>query len=136
MCKDWQKSFSVQIIATGRNLNRIQVPLFGKHKVELTGVWFSNSAVDINAYHIVQLNSPQFRLPCSSGGIDIADNDLIATSYPVFMTNSAQQVGGLEGTLEWVYDFQGTIELQLVGLNGQIGNGDICVVNLRVSPMN
>jgi hypothetical protein len=135
MCKDWQKSFTVQIIATGSNLNRIQVPLFGRHKVELNGIWYANSDPDINAYNIVQLYSPQFRLPCSSGGIDINERQLLATSYPVFITNGPQQISGLEGAVEWVYDFQGTIELQLKGLAGQVGNGDICVINLKVRQM-
>lgn len=135
MCKDWKKSFTVQIIATGNNLNIIQVPLFGKHKVELNGVWYANSDPDINAYNIVQLYSPQFRLPCSTGGIDINEHQLIAASYPVFITNAPQQISGLEGSVEWVYDFQGTIELQMKGLVGQVENGDICVINLKAIPM-
>jgi hypothetical protein len=135
MCKDWQKSYSIQIIATGPNLNRIQIPLFGKHKVELNGLYFANSDNGAHVYNIVQLYSPQFRLKCSSGGDDINSNDLLSSSFPVFISNQENQIGGLEGDIGWVYDFQGTIELQLKGLAGSIAAGDVCIINLRVSPI-
>ncbi len=136
MCKD--KTFSMQIVCIGQNKRQIQVPVFGHHKVSLGNIWF-HSPGNNNAVDIIRLNSPQFRLKYSSGVSYLPNgslnSELSAQPYPVFLTRPDAQIGGVEGQIEWEYNFQGTVELQLENLTGVINEDDFCIITLNLMPI-
>ena len=136
MCKD--KSFSIQIVAQGKNRNQIQVPLFGKHHCKLVSAWFASNDA-LNATQVVRLNSPQFRLKYSSavqyGAGGVLQSALSSQPYPIFISNSYAQIGGFDGSIEWESDFQGTIELQVESLLWAIDDDDVCVITINVLPI-
>ena len=134
MCND--KTFSIQIVATGPDLHQIQVPIFGKHRCSLVAVWFYSAAAGVD---LIRLNSPQFRLKASSAVSYLAggslNSELSSQPYPVFLSTPNSQIGGLNGSVEWTYDFQGTIELQVENLSGVIIEGDFCVMTISLVPI-
>lgn len=131
------KTLSIQIVAIGPEKYQIQIPIFGKYKCSLNSIWF-HSIVNINAVDIIRLNSPQFRLKYSSAVSyqnGALNSNLSSQPYPVFLSSPNGQIGGLNGTVDWVYDFQGTIELQLENLTGVIDVADICIITLNLEPI-
>ena len=137
MCKD--KTFSIQIIAKGVEKSQIQVPVFGHHKCVLNSIWFHQDGINNNPSDIIRLNSPQFRLKYSSGvsygALGELTSNLSSQPYPVFLTKPDAQVGGINGTVEWDYNFQGTVELQLENLTGVMHIDDICIITINLIPI-
>ena len=138
MCKD--KSFSIQIVAQGPNRNQIQIPVFGKHKCALVSAWFYSPEGIAQPFHLIRLNSPQFRLKHSSAVAyfpsGILRSELSAQPFPVFTTQYDAQVSGLNGSVEWETDFQGTVELELESLMWDgVLDDDVCIFTLRMTPI-
>ena len=136
MCNN--KTFSVQIVAIGGNTSQIQVPVFGPHRCSLNSVWYY-SPTNGAAVNIIRLNSPQFRLKYSSSSsysiLGALTSPLSSQPYPVFLSAHSSQVGGLNGTVEWEHNFQGTIELDVENLTGTSYLDDVCIININVTPM-
>ena len=135
MCKN--KTFSMQLVINGPDKNQIQVPVFGHYKCSLTSIWF-HSPGNNNAVDIIRLNSPQFRLKYSSAVAYLngdLNSELSSQPYPVFLTRPDAQIGGLEGSVIWEYNFNGTIEIQLENLTGDINLNDICIITINLEPI-
>lgn len=132
------KSYSLQLVVVGSANNIIQVPLFGKHHMSLNALWFREASGTVDA--LIQLKSPQFRLRYPSGASftagGVISSALSSQAYPVFTTTAAHQIGGLNGSIDWDADLQGTIELQMVSIDGSpIAAADYCVLNINCTPI-
>jgi hypothetical protein len=64
------------------------------------------------------------------------DSFMSAMPYPSFISTSAHQIGGLNGSIHWDTELYGTIELQLWSLKGAvIDSKDYCVINIDLTPI-
>jgi hypothetical protein len=136
MCNS--KTFSLQIVAVGPNKNQIQVPVFGPYKCSLNSIWY-HSPNNAGQVDVIRINSPQFRLKYSSAVaysvLGALESQLSAQPYPVFLSTPNAQVGGLNGTVEWEHNFQGTVEVEIENLTGARGLDDVCVITINLTPV-
>jgi len=127
----------MQLVIQGPLENIIQVNVFGKFKMSLNAVWFVHNGDTVEK--LIQLKSPQFRLKYSSGiqlNPDGSKIQLFASPYPIFVSTPAAQIGGLNGSIQWEADIQGSIQLQMGDLLGSIiSNLDSCVVNINITKL-